>query len=231
MKLTGKIALSAALIAGCAQMASAQYYDMANQAVNMLNTALQGGFNYRGMVDASFTYGIGRNGCSSLEISTTQGFKYGSWFYMGVGAGVNVMFGGYNDDDVPAGWHPGQWGDGFDPHNKVHDTGVIIPLYSDFRFQIGKDSDVAGFIDLKAGAAFLIGKSYLRTPDGYLDNSEGFYFKPTIGMRIPVNSKDARQAFNVGVSYQLITTDSWGWGGYYEGTTVNSLGVSLGYEW
>lgn len=209
--------------------AKAQYYQAVNQATNMLQTALTGGFMYRGMVDASYTTGIGTNGCSSLEFSTTQGVKYADWFYMGVGAGVNIIFAGEGDvHHSPIISNPGN---GYDPYYSVHDTGVIMPLFTDFRFYIGKEEDVSFYIGAKVGAAFLLGKNYLRTPDGYLNNSEGFYFKPTIGCRVPLSSTNSKYAINFGVSYQLITNNYWDWGGYYNNTTVNSLGVTVGFEW
>lgn len=213
-------------------VAHAQYYDMANQLVNMVQPALSGGLNYRGFLDAGFTGGMGRNGCNSLEISTTQGFKYGSWFFMGVGAGVNIVFAGQGDFVAYSQGHDAAyWGDGFRPNYAQRDTGVVIPLYSDFRFNIGQEQNVNFFIDVKLGAAFLVGKSYLRTPDGLLDNSEGFYFKPGVGVRIPINSKNTRQAINIGVTYQLITNNYWTYGGYYDDTTINSLGATIGFEW
>ncbi|MCM1005265.1 MAG: hypothetical protein NC402_03095 [Prevotella sp.] len=213
----------------CTFSAKAQYYQAINQATNMLQTAIQGGFNYRGMIDASYTTGIGTNGCSSLEFSTTQGFKYANWFFMGVGAGVNVAFAGEGDDNHT--YNPGGWGNGYDPYRRVKDTGVIMPLFTDFRFYIGNEQDVNLFIGMKVGASFLIGKNYLRTPDGYLDNNEGFYFKPTIGVRVPLSSDNPKYAVNFGVSYQLITNSYWNWGGYYSNTTVNSLGATIGFEW
>lgn len=221
------------LVAFCALAgtgaAHAQYYQTISQATDMLSTALQGGLNYRGMVDAAYTTGVGKNGCSSLEFSTTQGFKYSDWFFMGVGAGVNVMFAGDGDrgNDV----RPHGWGNGYDSGYGVHDTGVLIPLFTDFRFFIGKEQDVSLYIGAKVGASFLIGKSYLRTPDGYLDNSEGFYFKPTLGVRVPLSADNPKIAMNFGVSYQLVTNSYWNWSGYYSGTTVNSLGATVGFEW
>lgn len=213
----------------CGPAVNAQYYQAVNQATNMLSNALTGGFNYRGMVDASYTVGVGKNGCSSLEFSTTQGFKYAGWFYMGVGAGVNVVFSDKGNSDVAM--FTSSWGNGYDPRRKVRDTGVLLPLFTDFRFLIGKEEDVSMYMDFKVGASFLIGKNYLQTPDGYLDSSEGFYFKPTIGVRVPVNGNNSKQAINFGVSYQLITNSYWDRGGYYSGTTVNSLGASIGFEW
>lgn len=213
---------------GGTSAAHAQYYQTINQATNMISNALQGGFNYRGMIDASYTGGVGRNGCSSLEFSTTQGFKYANWFYMGIGAGVNVMFAGQGDEEHG---RPDGWGNGFNSSYNSHDTGVLIPLYTDFRFLLGSEQNVSMYIDMRVGASFLVGKGYLQTPDGYLDNSEGFYFKPTLGVRVPLSSGNSKQAINFGVSYQLITNSYWNWSGYYSGTTVNSLGASVGFEW
>lgn len=229
MKRSLPLIISIVALSGAAS-ARAQYYDMANQLVSMVQPALSGGFNYRGFLDAGFTGGIGRNGCNSLEISTTQGFKYSDWFFMGVGAGVNVIFAGQGDD-IHTSSSPGHWGNGFRPDYKQRDTGVVIPLYSDFRFNIGGEKYTSFFIDLKLGAAFLVGKNYLLTPDGVLDNSEGFYFRPTAGVRIPVNSKNTRQAVNIGVTYQLITNNYWNYGGYYNNTTINSIGATVGFEW
>ncbi|MCM1318986.1 MAG: hypothetical protein NC217_01225 [Muribaculaceae bacterium] len=229
MKTVRRILCVALLVALSVPAVKAQYYQAINQATNMIQNAVIGGFNYRGMVDASYTTGVGTNGCSSLEFSTTQGFKYANWFYMGVGAGVNVMFAGEGDNDHT--YNPGSWGNGYDPYRGVHDTGVIIPLFTDFRFYIGNEQDVTFYIGAKVGAAFLIGKDYLRTPDGYLDNSEGFYFKPTIGCRVPLSSSNPKYAINFGVSYQLITNSYWNWGGYYNNTSVNSIGATIGFEW
>jgi len=201
---------------------------MANQLVNMVEPAISGSFKYRGYLDASFTGGVGCNGSNSLELSTTQGFKYSNWFFMGVGAGVNVLFAG--QDDFTA-YSPGYPGTGNAPQHKVHDTGVVIPLFSDFRFNIGAENAVSVFIDLKLGASFPVGNTYLRTPDGILDYSEGFYFRPTLGVRIPIKSDDSRKAINIGASYQLITNNYWTYGGYYDNATLNSLGATIGFEW
>lgn len=230
-KKTATLMLAAAALTGAS--ARAQYYEIANQIPQLITPALQGGFNYRGFVDASFTGGVGTNGCNFLEFSTTQGFKYSNWFFMGVGAGVNVVFSNYEDSDMPNNFNPGyRPGNGdFNTDYSLKDTGVLIPLFTDFRFNIGQENNVGAFIDLKLGAAFLVGKNYIRTPDGILNNSEGFYFKPTIGVRIPTNGKDSRQAVNLGCSYQLITNNYWNWGWNYNSATINSIGVTLGYEW
>lgn len=226
------IALAIGATLGASE-AHAQYYEIANQIPQLISPALSGSFNYRGFAEASFTGGVGTNAVNSLEFSTTQGFKYNSWFFMGVGAGVNVLFSNYKDSDRPDGYNPdyrpgnGGYNTGYG-HN---DTGVLIPLYSDFRFNMGQEKNVGFFIDLRIGASFLVGKNYMNTPDGVLSNSEGFYFRPTVGMRIPTNSNDTRQAINIGVAYQLITNNYWNWSWNYNSATLNSIGASISYEW
>lgn len=221
------------IAASFAATAKAQYYELANQIPQMIQPALSGSFNYRGFAEASFTGGLGTNSVNSLEFSTTQGFKYSNWFFMGVGAGVNVLFSNYKDSDRPDGYNPDYRpsGGNFNSSYDRNDTGVLIPLYSDFRFNIGQESNVGFFIDVRLGASFLVGKSYMNTPDGILNNSEGFYLRPSVGLRIPTNNKDTRQAINIGVTYQLITNNYWNWNWYYNSTTLNSLGASISYEW
>lgn len=228
------VASVAALLAGiCAVPAKAQYYEIANQIPQMITPALSGSFNYRGFAEASFAGGVGNNAVNSLEFSTTQGFKYSNWFFMGIGAGVNILFSNYKDSDRPEGFNPGyRPGNGdYNSSYKWNDTGVVIPLYTDFRFNIGQESNVNFFIDLRVGASFLVGKNYLQTPDGILSNNEGFYFRPTLGLRIPTNNKDYRQAINIGVCYQLITNNYWNWSWYYDSCTLNAIGASVSYEW
>lgn len=226
------IALAVVALSGVGT-AKAQYYELANQIPQMIQPALSGSLNYRGFVEASFTGGFGTNAVSSLEFSTTQGFKYSNWFFMGVGAGVNVLFSSYKDDDRPDNYVP-DYRPGNGDYNSSYgrnDTGVMIPLYSDFRFNIGQEKNVGVFFDVRLGASFLVGKGYMNTPDGVLSNSEGFYFRPAIGVRIPTNGKNSRQAINFGVAYQLITNNYWNWNWNYNSTTLNSIGTSISYEW
>lgn len=197
--------------------ASAQYYSIVNQATSMLQTALTGGFRYRGLVDASYNGGLGANRADMLEITTTQGVKYADWFYMGVGAGVDVMFA-----------HPS---DEFDnPFDKsVTETACMVPLFTEFRFNIGSETSTSFFIAARVGASFLIGKDYLQVGDGYINRSECFYFKPMLGLRIPVSAANPRQALNIGASYTLLTTEYWS--GHSRNLALSALGISVGFEW
>lgn len=203
--------------------ANAQYYEMANQLQRILSPALMGGFNYKGFVDASYLKGLGDKNADFVELTTTQGFTYSSWFFMGVGAGVDVIFTNPNDNANP--WNSNDEYVTRKGHSK---TGWIIPLYTDFRFNIGDAANTSFFIDVRLGAAFLLGNKYLEIGDGFLSNNEHFYLKPSLGIRIPMNDS-GKQALNVGLSYQLMTSNYW----YRDSRdiTLNSLGVSLGFEW
>lgn len=60
MKALFRTLIAAAFVFTAAFQAHAQYYEMANQAINMVQPALNGSFNYRGFADVSYTGGIGK---------------------------------------------------------------------------------------------------------------------------------------------------------------------------
>ena len=201
---------------------SAQYYQIANQIPQLLSPALSGSLNYKGFVELTGMPGLGHNRANIIDISTTQGFQYSSWFFMGVGAGVDAVMA-----QQPGNWHPTPDYDYMYRGNTK--TKVMIPLFSDFRFTFGPATS-SFFIDLKVGAAWLIGSDYLRMADGFMSNSTQFYFRPTIGMRIPVSAQKPNQAFNVGVTYQLLTSNN-NYYYYSNSLTLNNIGISVSYEW
>ncbi len=201
---------------------SAQYYQIANQIPQLLSPALSGSLSYKGFVELTGMPGLGHNRANIIDISTTQGFQYSSWFFMGVGAGVDAVMA-----QQPGNWHPTPDYDYMYRGNTK--TKVMIPLFSDFRFTFGPATS-SFFIDLKVGAAWLIGSDYLRMADGFMSNSTQFYFRPTIGMRIPVSAQKPNQAFNVGVTYQLLTSNN-NYYYYSNSLTLNNIGISVSYEW
>lgn len=202
---------------------SAQYYQIANQLPQLISPALSGSLNYKGFVEVSGLAGVGHNRANVIDFSTTQGFQYSSWFFMGVGAGVDVVMA-----QQPQGWRPNPDYDYMYRGNTK--TKVMIPLFSDFRFNIGSQEATSFFIDFKVGASWLIGSDYLRMADGFMTNETQFYFQPSVGLRIPVSKERPDHAVNVGVSYQLLTSNN----NYYcndNSLTLNNLGVSISYEW
>ena len=214
----------AALALSMAAGASAQYYELANQLPQLLRPALSGSWQYKGFVDASALDGIGSSRANILSVSTSQGFQYTSWFYMGVGLGVDVAFSNYDGSlsrsDVPGYWEHG-----------ANKTGAMLPLFTDFRFTFGgAQNALSAYFDLRIGATFLLGNNYLEFDNGYLSNNGQFYLRPSLGMRFPVNSSNSKQAVDLGITYQLITSaNNYTWTG--RTMTLNALGLTIAYEW
>lgn len=208
----------------CTSAASAQYFEVASRLPQLLSPALSGSLNYKGYVELAGLPGVGHNCANFVELSTTQGFKYSSWFFMGVGAGISAAIAqqpDYFSSDASDWQYLGR------PYKK---TKMMLPLYSDFRFNIGTSADLSFFIDVRLGAAWLLGSGYLRMDDACLTNAAQFYMRPAIGLRIPVSKNSPAQAFNVGVVYQLLTSGN----NYYRysgNVSLSALGVSVSYEW
>ncbi len=223
-----KKTIIALALLGSAATASAQYYELANQLTNMISPALSGSFSYKGFVDVDGLAGVGHNRANFIGISTTQGFQYASWFYMGAGLGLDVVMS--QAPDGPVDWPGSAWDDGY--YSASGTTKVMLPIFSDFRFNIGSGTanGISAFIDIKLGASWLLGNDYLRFDDYYMTNSAQFLLRPSIGVRIPVSAKNPKQAINIGLTYQLLTSGSYY--SYYGGSqTLNSLGASISFEW
>ncbi|MDE6754367.1 MAG: hypothetical protein K2J82_07130 [Muribaculaceae bacterium] len=200
----------------------AQYAQIVDQLPQLLSPALSGSMKYKGFVDATATFGVGNNKANFVGLSTTQGFQYSSWFFMGAGIGIDVAMLNLDANIPDQPLAPG-----------MSKTKAMIPLFSDFRFNIGGTGKPSFFIDIKAGAAWLLGGSYLQLNTGALSTRTQFILRPSLGVRIPTNSQKPKQAINIGVTYQLITANnSWGyWGGSGYDTTLSSIGATVGYEW
>lgn len=205
--------------------ASAQYSDVVNGITNVIMPAISGAKSYKGFVEADYTQGIGNYRTNFATISTTQGYQMTNWFYMGAGIGVDLLWSNVNDD----------WGNGWS--RQSHDwndqsytsTAVMVPIFTDFRFRFGAWNAASFFIDLKIGAAFLCINDYVKIRNGYLTNTNYFYFQPAIGVRVPVNPNNAKQAINIGIHYRLLTSDYWS--GYQSSVVLNGLGLGVSYEW
>lgn len=219
MKAITKIITGSLLAIASTISANAQYYQLANQATDMLSTILQGGASYRGFVDVSYIGGIGSKKANFLEFSTTQGNKFSNLFFMGIGAGVDVMFSQVNANPYqPTG-------------SEYTQTAVMIPLFTDFRFNFGEPQKSGFFIDIKIGAGFYVSDKYILVGDGYINSRESFYLKPTLGCRIPISSNNSKYAINIGASYQLLTNSYWYNPTQKNSITMNGLGLTAAFEW
>lgn len=217
MKKNLRLLIPAIAILFSASQVKAQYTSIVNQAANMIQTAVMGGASYKGFVDVSYTGGVGNLRANFVGISTIHGFQMKDWFFMGAGLGVDYVYSHTNQ------LNQGSWG-----NKGVRKSGAMIPIFTDFRFNIGGRNTASFFIDIKAGGEFLIGKNYLTIENGYINGSEYFMLKPSLGVRIPT-SRNGKQAFNIGVTYQLLTCNYWY--NYDSSGTINSIGGTLSYEW
>lgn len=212
------------IIFGVGQQAKAQYYEIANQLPGVISPALSGSMNYKGFIELSGVAGFGDNRANIIGVTTSQGFQYSSWFFMGAGLGVEVAM--TNSDMLSSDVGQARYRE-----HSNSSTKVMIPVFSDFRFNFGNIGGVSFFADVKLGAIWLIGNSYLRLQEGCMTGDAQFYCKPALGVRIPVSSTNQRQAVNIGVAYELITSDNnynyWN----DNNITLNCLGVSLSFEW
>ncbi|MDE6009036.1 MAG: hypothetical protein K2G90_07500 [Muribaculaceae bacterium] len=221
LRISRIAALAVVMFSGMGS-AKAQYAQIVNQLPEILSPALSGSMKYKGYVDVTSTFGIGSERANFVGISTSQGFRYANWFFMGAGIGVDVAMSKKHDMLPP--------GMSLPPH--MSEVKAMLPLFTDFRFILGQGSGVSAFIDIKAGATWLLGSSYLYLNSSALTTQTQFLLRPSIGVRIPANSKNARQAVNLGLTYQLITANnSWGYWGGSNNATLNSLGLTVGYEW
>lgn len=207
-----------------ATSASAQLYEIANRIPSLISPALSGSLNYKGFVEAGYNKTLGNYDADFFEISTSQGFRYSSWFYMGVGMGADVLFAHKND-----GWGNWNGNSDFDTHHSSTTTAVMLPLFTDFRFNIGGDKAASFFADIKLGCSFLLSSKYISIGSGYLTNQEYFYLRPSIGIRIPTNSKNPKQAVDIALNYKLLTSNYWN--SWSRNITLNGLGASLAFEW
>ncbi len=208
----------------CSIPADAQYYEIANRLPSLIQPMISGSGRYKGFLEAGYSKTLGKYDADFIEISTSQGYSYNSWFYMGVGIGADILFSHRNDS----------WGENWvNPDDaakrKVTQTAVMLPLFTDFRANLGNTSGATFFIDLKVGCSFLLGNKYIGIGDGYLTNQQYFYLRPTLGMRIPTNSKNPKQAVDLGVNYKLLTSNYWN--SWSRNITLNAIGVSVAYEW
>lgn len=200
----------------------AQFYEAVNSLPNLISPALSGSGAYKGYVEAGYSHTLGRYNGDFIEISTSQGYQYNSWFFMGLGIGFDMLFSHKNTN----------WGQNMTtpPSNKESTTSVpMLPIFSDFRFLIGDKANISFFLDLKVGCSFLLSNRYVAIGDGYLTSREYFFLDPSIGIRIPVNRQKPKQAFNAGVKYKLITSNYW-----YQANnniTLQSLGLFIAFEW
>ncbi len=214
MKLLKVIAAAVALSV-FPPKADAQYYEIARSLRSLISPALSGSASYKGYVDVVGLGGVGQNRANFVGVSTSQGFQYASWFFMGAGMGVDLAVAANTPQQAPEG-----------RVNKM----AMLPVFTDFRFNIPSSAASSFFIDAKVGAAWFLGNNYLNLNNGTMGHGAQFFLQPTIGMRIPINASNSRQAINLGATYRLITSNNnYSWNS--NSLSLNNFGLSIGFEW
>lgn len=224
MKLT-KLLITGALGLTGVLGANAQIGEIVNGLTNVAMTAARGGAGYKGYLEADFTGGVGNYRTNFVTLATSQGYQLNNWFYMGAGIGVDFLW-----SKVNKGWGD-SWGP-TDPSWSSHEytsSAVMIPVFTDFRFILGRQTSTSFFINMRVGAAFLCSDSYVKVRDGYLSNRSYFYLQPAVGVRVPINTTNPRQAIDIGLHYRLMTSDYWN--NWQYNATINGLGINISYEW
>lgn len=219
-KILATILLSVAAITFSA---NAQIYEGISTLQSVISPALSGSGRYKGFVEGGYSHTLSKYNGDFIELSTTQGYQYNNWFFMGAGLGFDLLLS-----------HPGDhWNEGMNtppPGSRGYSkTAPMLPLFADFRFLIGSTSNVSFFLDLKAGCSFLLSNKNIAIGDGFLTNREYFFLNPSIGLRLPCNKKNPKQAVDVGVKYKLLTSNYWY--NYNNNITLQAIGAFIAYEW
>lgn len=211
-----KVIIASLALLGVNSNADAQYYEIASTLPKLISPALSGSLSYKGFVELTGLGGVGENRANFIGISTSQGFKYTSWFYMGAGIGIDVAMARNTPQES---------------RDRYVNTMAMLPVFTDFRFDIPVSKSSSFFIDAKFGAAWFLGHNYLNLYSGTVSHNAQFFLQPTLGIRVPVNSSNSRQAVNFGVTYRLLTSNnnyySWANGS----VSLNNFGASISFEW
>lgn len=93
---------------------------------------------YRGFVDLGFTPGVGDLATNRLEFSTSHGYQFNPYFYLGLGAGLHYYYEG---------------GDAF-----------VIPVFVNPRVNF-IDGNITPFVDLKLGYSFVDAEGFYFNPN------------------------------------------------------------------
>ena len=213
MKLP-KVIIAAIALFTAGFQANAQYYEIANTLPSLIRPALSGSLNYKGFVEVTGLAGLGENRANFIGLSTSQGFQYTSWFYMGAGIGIDVAMA----RNTPV-----------ESRDRYVNTMALLPVFTDFRFNIPVTKSSSFFIDAKFGAAWFLGNNYINLYNGTISHSAQFFLQPTLGVRVPV-SANGRQAVNFGVTYRLLTSNNnYDWSN--KTISLNNIGASISFEW
>lgn len=133
---------------------------------------------YHGFVDAGYCYYISQLDPSTIEITTSHGYQFNHYIFLG--AGVGFDFTGES-----------KWGDvGNRPYNK-RDSKVDIPVFFNARANITK-TRIVPFVDGKIGA--------------YVNNEGGIFVNASLGARYAI-ADNMGLSLSVGYEIRKVTVE------------------------
>lgn len=135
---------------------------------------------YRGMVDAGYCYYISQINPSTIEITTSHGYQFNPYLFLGAGIGFNLT-------------GKCEWGEvAGKPYNK-RDAKVDIPLFFNVRANLTK-TRFSPFVDGRIGA--------------YINNDGNIYANGSIGCRYALN-EDIGISVSVGYEIRKVTVEQF----------------------
>lgn len=119
--------------------------------------------SYRGFIDAAYSVGVGDYKFNRVEMSTSHGYQFNPYFFIGGGLGIHFMFPYYEAMGMEI---------ALDERSNKVDIPVFANVHCNFTKWI-----VSPFMDFKGGA--------------FVTNSGGMYINVSVGCRFAVNEKQA----------------------------------------
>ena len=144
---------------------------------NQVNSPIQLG--YHGFVDLAYTIGVGDYTFDRFELSSTQGYQFNPYFFLGGGIGFHFM----QKYETP----------GMDIPLDSRDFMVDVPLYAETRITF-INSSISPFISGRGGY--------------YLTHGGGLYLNVSVGCRFAVSTNNAINVF-VGYSSEKLEFDTF----------------------
>lgn len=162
---------------------------------------------YKGFLDFGYGMKMGDISTSRIEIMTSHGYQLNPYFFMGVGAGVNLYSDGLYYMGVQP-WTKDQVTAGVKDSMNISMT---IPIFADFRFNFTDKGNIIPFAGLKLGYSMGLADSEYddkdasgvgaRKTETKLE-SVGLFASPSIGAKIMVSSSFA---INMSFGYTIQT--------------------------
>lgn len=159
---------------------------------------------YRGFVDFGYTAGVGDMNIGRVELTTSHGFQFNPYLFVGAGTGIHCYFKA-NERKLEL---------------SEKECLPVIPFFVDLRGSFLKGS-IVPFIGIKLGYSCAL----VSASNEYDFSGLGLYIAPSAGVKFAITSQ-AMLNLSLGYSVQNTTIGEYSYRDYDE-TTINMGGVSI----